>query len=269
MIRGILQSLAFVAFGVLAVNVAWGQSAAAGVDAGSARPDQAVAPDQSVAPVQPQPAPGPDEAPQPSAPYPGAPGATGDMAAQREQIWNSPQMLRARAWLQEYTARSARISPSEARQYMEELSQLTPTQMKLWLLKFQEQEEMMQRQQAAFEAGRQESVSRAMQFNQATQQSVANINLGSDDAADAARQSLAQQEQATRQMGLQKDADRNEAVDAMRSPAPYIWANTLPWGPYAGYPAGGPVDPGARFGHYHVHYHMGPAAGAAGAAGRR
>jgi hypothetical protein len=263
MIRGVLQSVAFVALGVLAVNAARGQSAAAGADAGSAAPDPAVAP------LQVQPAPGPDGAPQPSAPYPGAAGATGDIAAQREQIWNSSQMLRARAWLQEYCARSARISPTEARQYMEELSQLTPSQMKLWLLKFQEQEEMMQRQQAAFEAGRQESVARAMQFNQATQQSYSNINRDSDEAADAARQSMAQQQQATRQMALQKDADRDEAVDAMRSPAPYIWANTLPWGPYAGYPAGGPVDPGARFGHYHVHYHMGPAAGAAGAAGRR
>ena len=35
--------------------------------------------------------------------------STADVNAQREQIWNSPTMLRARAWVQEYCATSAKI----------------------------------------------------------------------------------------------------------------------------------------------------------------
>src|SRR6516164_4425244 len=71
--------------------------------------------------------------------------------AEREQIWNSPSMLRARAWLQEYCDRSAKITPAEKQQYMTELANLTPMQMKLWLLKFDEQEEARRQQQAYFE----------------------------------------------------------------------------------------------------------------------
>src|SRR5688500_4065157 len=59
----------------------------------------------------------------------------GDANAQREQIWNSPNMLRARAWLQEYCSKSARVTPEEAKQQMAELENMTPAQMKLWLLK--------------------------------------------------------------------------------------------------------------------------------------
>ena len=50
--------------------------------------------------------------------------ASSDTAAEREKIWNSPTMLHARAWVQEYCQRSAKITPAEAQQYMKELENL-------------------------------------------------------------------------------------------------------------------------------------------------
>jgi hypothetical protein len=57
------------------------------------------------------------------------------MEAERERIWNSPDMLRARAWLQDYCSKSAKVTPEQGRKYMQELANLTPSQMELWLLK--------------------------------------------------------------------------------------------------------------------------------------
>src|SRR3990172_3115229 len=67
--------------------------------------------------------------------------------AERAQIWNSPNMLRARAWLQDYCATSAKVKPGEGEKYMNELANITPTQMKLWLMKFDEEEAGKQQQQ--------------------------------------------------------------------------------------------------------------------------
>ena len=214
-----------------------------------------------VAEAPPNVAPSADVAPStPATPYTPYPSTPDDVEAEREEIWDSPEMLRARAWLREYTARSAQITPAQAKEYMAELERMTPMQMKLWLLKFQEQREMTVQQQAAVERGRQTAVGNAMRVNQQTEQAEANIDQGSTLAAETARESLAAQWQAAQARSQQLASDRDAAAtEAMRSD-PYVWANTLPWGPYAGYPLNGPHDPGARFGHYHYHYHA-PQAG--------
>jgi hypothetical protein len=125
---------------------------------------------------------------------PATPNATTSAApsadAERQQIWNSPNMLRARAWLEEYCERSAKITPAEKQQYMTELEKLSPTQMKLWLLKFDEQEEARQQQQAFFEQTRAAALSRAKTVDAAAQQSYAAINSGETQAANQAQQQL-------------------------------------------------------------------------------
>ena len=192
------------------------------------------------------------------APYPGAADSAA-MDAERAKIWNSPAMLRGRAWLQDYCARSAKVTPEEAKQYMAELENMTPSQMKLWLLKFQEQEEMLHQQQAAFNMQRQAGVQQAMGVEKATQQAYANINQDETEKAQTAEQSINEQQQFSQQMGLQKSADRDYAATMNSMPWGMAWANQSPWGPYAGYPMGGPgAYGGGGAGHYHVHYHIAP-----------
>ena len=156
-------------------------------------------------------------------------GPPASMDAQREQIWNSPDMLRARAWLQDYCSKSAKVTPEEAKTYMTELQNLTPTQMKLWLLKFDEQEEARQQKYAFWQQSHAAGVSRAVQANQNTQKAFSSITQGETEAATEAQQQINEQTQ----------FQQNEAMNNQVQPI----------GPYG---AGGyfPVYGGV---HYHTH----------------
>ncbi len=169
-------------------------------------------------------------------PQPAVSAAT--MDAQREQIWNSPNMLRARAWLQDYCSKSAKVTPEEAKTYMAELQSLTPTQMKLWLLKFDEQEEARQQQTAFWQQSHAASISRAVTANKNTQKAYAAINQGESQAALQEQQQLNEQQQ----------FQQNEAMNNSLNEQP------TPMGPVGAYGYGGfnPIYGGV---HYHVYPH--------------
>lgn len=155
---------------------------------------------------------------------------------QREQIWNSPNMLRARAWLQDYCSKSAKVTPEEAKTYMTELQNLTPTQMKLWLLKFDEQEEAQQQQTAFWQQAHAANISRAMKANQNTQKAYSSITQGETQAAMGEQQELNEQQQ----------FQQNEAMNNSLNEQP------APMGPVGAYGYGGyfPIYGGV---HYHIH----------------
>jgi hypothetical protein len=174
-------------------------------------------------------------------------GSSAAMDAEREQIWNSPTMLRARAWVQEYCAASAKITPEEAKQYMTELQNLSPTQMKLWLLKFDHEEASIRQQQAAFNQTRMAGVSAAQGYQRQTQQELAAVNRDENEAAAEAQQSINTQQQLASERQLQNTADR-DATEAAQ-------AQSLNWG-WGGYPYGGyGFVPGGYGGDVHIHVH--------------
>lgn len=166
---------------------------------------------------------------------------TASVDAEREKIWESPQMLRARAWVKEYCARSAKISPEEAKEYEAELANLSPKQMKLWLLKFQHEEETIQQQQQAFNQSRQADLSQAKAMHQQMQQAYSNINADETKAAQTAEGSIKRQQQFAQQDALQKTADQDAAAtDLLNQP----FFGGYGYG-YGGYGVGGV--------HYHFH----------------
>jgi hypothetical protein len=169
------------------------------------------------------------------------------MEAQRLAIWDSKEMLEAREWLVDHMARSAQITPSQSKRYMDELERLNAQQLKLWLMTFEEQQAERARQRETFERARQQSVDNAMRENQAAQKAAENINRTRSDAAKMAQESLNNQQRATEERSRQLVNDRDTAARAALQSSPYIWLNTLPWGPYAGYPVGGgaAIDPAA------------------------
>jgi hypothetical protein len=185
----------------------------------------------------------------PSAAAPSTTTADSGTAAEREKIWNSPTMLRARAWVQDYCSKSAKITPEEAKEYMTELENLSPKQMKLWLLKFQHEEEMIDQQQAAFEQSRQAAINQAISVNQATQHAYNDINREETLGAEEAQQSINTEQNQAFERGLDKEESLNSH--------PYGgygggWGN--PFGYYGGmwpYPAGYAPT------HIHVHVHGG------------
>ncbi|WP_145432966.1 hypothetical protein [Lacipirellula limnantheis] len=147
-------------------------------------------------------------------------------------------MLRARAWLQEHDATSVKVTPEEAKEHQAELANLSAKQMKLFLLKFQHEEEIRQQEHAAFNLQRQGDVQRAMAMNQQLKQSYANVNADANQAAATAESSITQQQQFAQQDGLQKSDARASTVN-----------NLLTRPIVGGYGYGG-------FGGGGVHYHF-------------
>jgi hypothetical protein len=167
------------------------------------------------------------------------------MNAEKEKIWKSPTMLHARAWVQEYCQRSAKITPAEGQQYMDELERLSPAQMKLWLLKYEAEQEHIQAQQAAFEHHRKAMVGQALSVEKQTEKSYADINQGETDAAKLESKSLAKEKQFSQQMMKQNASERAQTTDSMLNPYNMFG--------YGGYGAHGGYGGGYHF-HYHVHH---------------
>ncbi len=62
------------------------------------------------------------------------PGTAADSVAAREAAWNAPNMLRARAWLNEYCQSSDAVTEGQAAAHMQALESMTPAQMKLFAM---------------------------------------------------------------------------------------------------------------------------------------
>jgi hypothetical protein len=182
--------------------------------------------------------------------------ASASTDAEREKIWNSPSMLRARAWVQEYCERSAKITPEEAKQYQAELANLSPVQMKLWLLKFQHEEDTIRQQQADFNRGRQASLSQASMYRQQYQQAGDNINRDETMAAENEEQSL--QTQAAEASQRQDQKQQDLAISAAQTDDA-LGGGYGAWG--LGYGLGGYSYGVGGYGAppVHVHVHMPPA----------
>jgi hypothetical protein len=138
--------------------------------------------------------------------------------------------LRARAWLQDYCSKSAKVTPEEGKRYMAELEKLTPIQMKLWLLKHDEAEQQRQQQIGFWQQAHAAGLSQALAANRATQQSYAAINQEQNEAASVAEQQINQQEQDAQNMAEDKQ---------------------IGLGPYSPYGFGG-------YGGVHYHFHLYP-----------
>ena len=93
------------------------------------------------------------------------------MNADQEAVWNSPNMLRARAWLQEYCATSKNCKPGDYEKFAAELENMSATQMKLWLLKFDEEEDQKKQQRAFYQQAQSTLLKQAKAADVATQKS--------------------------------------------------------------------------------------------------
>ena len=118
---------------------------------------------------------------------------------------------------------------------MTELQNLTPAQMKLWLLKFDQEEESRQQQYAFWEQAHNAAMSRAMAADQATQNSYSAINHEENQAAAGEQQQLNQQA---------ADVQSNEQTKQIDSSGPY---GPNGYGPYG-------------YGGIHYHFHLYPIA---------
>lgn len=180
-----------------------------------------------------------------AAPAAAAPQKTqAEMNAEREQLWDSPDMLRARAWLKDYCSKSAKVTPEMAQAYQKELQSMSTTQLKLWLLKFDEQEEQRQAQYQTFQAANAAGLQQAMAAHKQTQQAYAALNQAQSQAAQNAQGEINEQRAQAQQAQQDKQLE-------MSTPGPYGgYYGGGTYGPYGGYPFGGG---GIQY-HYHLYH---------------
>jgi hypothetical protein len=162
--------------------------------------------------------------------------AQASIDAEREQIWNSPDMLRARAWLKDYCSKSAKVTPEMAKEYETELANMTPKQMKIWLMKFDEEEAQRQQSYAMYHQANQAGLQQAMAAQRQTRQAYAAMNQAETAAAQNAQQQINEQRQAAQQAAEDKRLEQSA----------YPEGNG--YGPYG-------FSPYAPFGYGGVHYH--------------
>jgi hypothetical protein len=160
-----------------------------------------------------------------------------NMSPESAKIWNSPQMLRARAWLYDRISKSAKIPPAEGAKYIKVLENMTPDEMKLWLMKFDEEEEQRQGQYAFWQQSQQALAQQGMAVNRATQQAYANINKEETASAEQEQGQLNEQAAIRQDRGFE-----NQFV-------PYGAYPYSPYGGYGMYPGNGGI---------HYHYHLYP-----------
>lgn len=166
---------------------------------------------------------------------PTAPNAQ-ELAKEREQIWNSPDMLRARAWLKDYCSKSVKVTPEMAKQYETELENMSPNQMRLWLMKFDEDEQQRQAQYAMFQQANQAGLQQAIAAHRQTQQGYAALNRAQTAAAQSAEQQITEQRE-----NAQQNADDRSLY---QSPNPYGYGYGYGYGGY-----GAPIQ-------YHFHMYQ-------------
>ncbi len=161
--------------------------------------------------------------------------------AEREEIWDSADMLRARAWLKDYCSKSAKVTPEMAKQYEAELANMSPNQMRLWLMKFDEQEQMRQQQYAMFQQANSAGLREAASLHRQTQQEYAAANQAETAAATHEEGAITEQ----------RESEQNAQQDRMFDSNPY--GNPYGYGGvYGGY--GGPYGVGGGV-QYHYHFY--------------
>ncbi len=172
------------------------------------------------------------------------PGNTQAVQAEREEIWNSPDMLRARAWLKDYCSKSAKVTPEMAKQYENELANMSPNQMRLYLMKFDEQEQMRQQQYAMFQQANSAGLKEAVAIHRQTQQGYAAMNQAETAAATQEEGSITEQ----------RESEQNAQQDRMSDMNSY--GNPYMNGGYGGgYGYGAPYGFGGGIqNHYHFYH---------------
>ncbi|MCA9238938.1 MAG: hypothetical protein KDA37_02010 [Planctomycetales bacterium] len=72
----------------------------------------------------------------PEAPPAAEPPEQAQFEAERDAVWNSPPMMAARGWLDEYFRTSKTASPEAEQAYLRRLSQLPAEEMREWMRRF-------------------------------------------------------------------------------------------------------------------------------------
>jgi hypothetical protein len=178
------------------------------------------------------------------------------MDPERQQVWNSPEMLRARAWLAEYSKNTESLGEAETAKRMSTLANMTPDEMKLFTIRHEHEYQQQKKQAAAIQKLHETALQQATAAAEAQkwwyqnvhkaelQQAVA-VNKGAQQSlADISSEENAAAGQAESEINTENAEEQAAGQERMGEMNAFNPGVGLPYGGY------GPI------GGYHYHFHV-------------
>ena len=142
--------------------------------------------------------------------------AASDQAA-REKIWNSAEMLRARAWVDEYLSVTKEYTPEQKAEYKKHLAMLTAPQMELWLMRYKHDRVAAKKQETSSRTARSAAISRDQAEIKQNQKSLRDIEKGENTAAANEEKRLKSEQTFARSMYKQKQRESSRMLEEYSS----------------------------------------------------
>lgn len=184
------------------------------------------------------------------------------MDPDRQQAWNSPEMLRARAWLADYSKNTASLGADEIKKQTATLSSMTPEQMKLFALRHEHEYQQQKKQAASIQKLHETALQQAQAAAEAQKwwyQNVHKSELQQAESVDKATQqsynAISSEENASANLA-QSEINAGNAEEAAAGQERMSEMNSF--NPGLGGYGGGYGYPAAA--NYHYHFHVYPSA---------
>ena len=151
------------------------------------------------------------------------PSPSGGMAAadtareERDKIWNSPEMKKARAWVDDYLRVTNKYTPEQKAAYKKHLASLTAPQMEMWLMRFEHDQDVAKRRESGFQAARNAGLARDEAAIKQNQKELSDIEKGENTAAADEEKRLKSEQTFARSMYKQKQREATQMLEEYSS----------------------------------------------------
>ena len=139
-----------------------------------------------------------------------------DQAA-RKKIWNSPEMQKARAWVDDYLRVTNKYTPEQKAEYKKHLASLTAPQMQMWLMRFEHDQSAAKKRESGFQAARDAQLAQAQAAIKQNQKSLSDIEKGGNTAAADEEKRLKSEQTFARSMYRQKQRESSQMLEEYSS----------------------------------------------------
>ncbi len=142
--------------------------------------------------------------------------AAKDRAA-KDKIWNSPDMLKARAWVDDYFRVIKKYTPEQKAEYKKHLASLTAPQMEMWLMRFNHDRLDAKKSEAGAQKARDARLARGQAEIKQNQKSLRDIEKGENTAAANEEKRLKSEQTFARSMYRQKQRESARMLEEYSS----------------------------------------------------
>ena len=137
--------------------------------------------------------------------------------AARDKIWNSPEMKRARAWVDDYLRVTNKYTPEQKAAYKKHLALLTAPQMEMWLVRFEHDQNVAKRKESGFQSARNAGLARDEAAIKQNRKELSDIEKGENTAAADEEKRLKSEQTFARSMYKQKQREATQMLEEYSS----------------------------------------------------